>query len=177
MTTTLLIVSAALLALERVTYAAIWHRPHAFAVWVTRHARAPYTDPVQAVRGLFVGFKAVQVVVFATWVAVHGLAWPLGGGPVGALAGVTLVGAGQTLNAGVFRALGTAGVFYGNRFGRQIPWSRGFPFSLVAHPQYLGATLTIWGVFLLVRYPGADWWLLPAVETLYYLAAVRLERD
>jgi hypothetical protein len=38
-----------------------------------------------------------------------------------------------------------------------------------------GAFLTLWGVFLALRSPHADWYVLPAVETVYYPAATRLE--
>lgn len=34
----------------------------------------------------------------------------------------------------------------------------------------------MWGLFLLVRYPNADWWIVPAIETAYYTAGARLER-
>jgi hypothetical protein len=39
-----------------------------------------------------------------------------------------LIAIGQTLNAGVFYQLGSVGVFYGNRFGHDVEWCRGFPF-------------------------------------------------
>jgi len=52
---------------------------------------------------------------------------------------------------------------------------REFPFSLLSYPQYVGTMLTIWGVFLALRSPHADWYVLPAVETVYYAAATWLE--
>ena len=52
---------------------------------------------------------------------------------------------------------------------------REFPFSLLSHPQYVRTMLTIWGVFLALRFPHADWHVLRAVETVYYAAAARLE--
>jgi hypothetical protein len=50
-----------------------------------------------------------------------------------------------------------------------------FPFSLLAHPQYVGTLLTIWGGFTLVRFPRDDWWALPLLETVYYLGGMWLE--
>ena len=35
--------------------------------------------------------------------------------------------AGQALNVSVFHRLGKIGVFYGNKLGYRIPWSRKFP--------------------------------------------------
>jgi len=56
---------------------------------------------------------------------------------------------GQLFNGGVYQSIGEAGVYYGCRLGKQVPWVFGFPFSVVPHPQYLGATVSIWGgVFL-----------------------------
>jgi len=52
-------------------------------------------------------------------------------------------------------------------FAPKIPWCGAFPFSIVAHPQYVGTVLTIWGVFLILRFPHGDWLVLPALETLY----------
>ena len=46
---------------------------------------------------------------------------------------------------------------------------------MVAHPQYVGAVLTIWGFFLVMRFPHADWFLLPAVETVYYSVGAYFE--
>jgi methylene-fatty-acyl-phospholipid synthase len=76
---------------------------------------------------------------------------------------------GQSLNLSVFWRLGNAGVFYGSKFGRRIPWCRSFPFSVLSHPQYAGAVLSIWGLFLILRFPAEDWWVLPALETAYYV--------
>ena len=56
-----------------------------------------------------------------------------------------------------------------------MPRCRAFPFSLLAHPQYVGTLLTIWGGFMLVRFSHEDWWALPLLETVYYLGGMWLE--
>ncbi|GBG30815.1 Phosphatidyl-N-methylethanolamine N-methyltransferase [Hondaea fermentalgiana] len=56
---------------------------------------------------------------------------------------------GQLFNGGVYQSIGEAGVYYGCRLGQTVPWVFGFPFSVVPHPQYLGATVSIWGGVLL----------------------------
>jgi len=84
--------------------------------------------------------------------------------------------AGQALNVSVFHRLGKIGVFYGNKLGYRIPWSRKFPFSCLKHPQYVGALLTIWGFFLVMRFPYDDWYLLPVLETVYYGFGAYFER-
>jgi methylene-fatty-acyl-phospholipid synthase len=75
----------------------------------------------------------------------------------------------------VFQLLGREGAFYGSQFGKTVPWSTAFPFSILEHPQYIGAVLTIWGVFLLFLFPFPDWWVIPSIETVYYAAGARLE--
>jgi methylene-fatty-acyl-phospholipid synthase len=92
------------------------------------------------------------------------------------MAGIALFLAGQVLNFSVFWRLGRTGVFYGNRLGHRVPRITGFPFSIVPHPQYTGTLVSIWGLFLIMRYPNPDWVVLPLLETVYYLAAMRLER-
>ena len=88
-----------------------------------------------------------------------------------------LIAAGQTLNVSVFRALGKTGVFYGNRLGQPVPWKRTFPFTWFEHPQYLGTVLTIWGFFVLMRFPAHDWLFVPVLETVYYAVGAYFERD
>jgi methylene-fatty-acyl-phospholipid synthase len=90
--------------------------------------------------------------------------------------GATMVAAGQGLNLAVFYRLGKIGVFYGNKLGYRIPWSRKFPFSCLKHPQYIGALLSIWGFFLAIRFPHDDWYWLPALETIYYSLGAYFER-
>ena len=55
-----------------------------------------------------------------------------------------LAAGGQSLNAGIFRAIGHAGVYYGFKLGEEIPWVDGFPFNVVSHPQYVGSVMTVW---------------------------------
>jgi len=93
---------------------------------------------------------------------VTGLAW-------------ALAVAGQVLVVSTFYRLGRAGVFFGDRLGYAVPRCRKFPFSLLSHPQYVGTLLTIWGGFMLVRFPNADWYALPVLETIYYLGGMWLE--
>lgn len=165
---------ALLLSLERLAYAWIWQRPDAFRAWV---ARSSALSPVIALERLFYLFKAIQVVTFTGWCLcfgeLHG--WPEAAFSLHAAIAVALVVVGQVLNAAVFMKLGRVGVFYGNRFGHRVAWVEGFPFSLVDHPQYVGTLMTIWGVFLLFRFPFGDWFVLPALSTFYYVCGMLAE--
>jgi methylene-fatty-acyl-phospholipid synthase len=163
----MLVGSALALAIERVVYGVIWHRPDRF----TRFCRglAPSRDPVDLLSALFVGFKGIQAVVFLAWCVAHGGIAARDSGEIPLLvSGVGLLAAGQILNVSVFLRLGRTGVFYGNRLGHDVPWCEGFPFSAIRHPQYLGTVLSIWGIFVLARYPAPDWAVLPLLETVYY---------
>mgnify|MGYP006274276003 CR=1 FL=1 len=172
------LLAAALLSVERLTYRYAWKRPGRFAARVRRTRFLRTSDPVQGLRSLFVGFKLIQVGVLLGWCMWFGRTWlPLPEAPpVAITAGVTLIVIGQILNASVMHRLGNEGVFYGNRFGRDIPWQTGFPFSLVAHPQYLGALASVWGFMLAMRFPNPDWVVVPLISTVYYAAGARLER-
>lgn len=80
--------------------------------------------------------------------------------PLTTLLSLVLVGCGQTLNAGIFQAIGHAGVYYGYKLGHMIPWVEGFPFNVVSHPQYVGSVMTIWGAAVLLwsqSPPGFGW--------------------
>jgi methylene-fatty-acyl-phospholipid synthase len=167
--------AAGLLSLERVWYACVWRAPDAFKAWCARSALG---EPVDVMRLSFFGFKILQCSVFLAWCLIHGdgSLLPLGGNALSLAAGTGLVVAGQILNVSVFYRLGKVGVFYGNKLGYRVPWCRKFPFSCLRHPQYVGALLAIWGLFLIMRFPHDDWYLLPALETVYYTLSAYAER-
>ena len=170
--------AAALLSLERVTYLWIWHAPDKFQ---RRCGDSPLGDvraPVVALRKLFYGFKILQCAVFLAWCYIHGDGTfvALAGDAFANFVGAALIVIGQWLNLSVFYRLGDIGVFYGNKFGYEIPWNHKFPFSIIDHPQYVGALLTIWGFFLVARFPHDDWYILPTLETAYYFAGAYFER-
>jgi len=168
-----------LLSLERVTYIGISRYPD---FWLARCRRPPVrwlaADPVVAVRRLFMGFKALQLGVFLAWCMVLGGALvPLPTAPLAmALAGLAVIAVGQWLNGLVFRRLGPRAVFFGSELGDEGRLVTGFPFSLIPHPQYAGAVLSVWGFFLVMRYPNPDWIVLPLIETALYVLGARLER-
>jgi methylene-fatty-acyl-phospholipid synthase len=149
-----------------------------FRAWCARPALAWIGEPVHALQWLFIGFKGLQIAVFLVWCGVHGhgTLLPAAAAPGPLAIGTLLIACGLVLNAGVFYRLGTVGVFYGNRLGHYVPWSHEFPFSHFNHPQYLGALLSIWGFFVVMRFPEADWFALPLLETVYYAVGMRLER-
>lgn len=179
MTAWMLCAAAALLSVERVAYIVIWRDPAAFRRWSCRSGVATFDDPVESLALLFVAFKVLQMSVFLGWhLAVgDGTLWPYSRDPGILAAGLVLIGLGQALNLSVFQRLGKAGVFYGNRFGYPVSWCREFPFTWFDHPQYVGTVTSIWGFFLLMRFPAPDWIVLPVLETLYYTAGAYLERD
>ena len=171
-----LLVAAAVLSLERMCYVWIWRAPDAFRALCARPAVAG--QPVDVVQKLFYGFKGLQLAVFIGWCSWYGgaLPLPLRGSAVSLGVGGVLIITGQMLNLGVFYRLGKVGVFYGNKFGHAIPWCRKFPFSLLKHPQYIGTVCSIWGFFLIMRFPHDDWYLLPSLETIYYILGAYFEQ-
>jgi len=86
--------------------------------------------------------------------------------PLKAVLILQLFSVGQLLNVQVYNKIGEAGVYYGTRLGIEVPWVYGFPFSVVPHPQYFGATLSFWATFLLLSSPAT------ASQGLYVLCVV-----
>ncbi len=177
MTLGILLIAAAALSVERACYVWIARAPDVFRRWCARPLVARLGEPVAVVRALFCGFKAVQLSVFVGWCHLYGDGWltPADHDALVLGAGGGLILVGQVLNVGVFYRLGAVGVFYGDRLGYEVPWCRDFPFSVLAHPQYVGAVLSIWGFFVAMRFPADDWILLPALETVYYTVGTWLE--
>jgi len=173
----LLLAAAALLSLERAAYIGIVRAPAAFRRWCAHPAVAWIGEPVAIVRTLFYGAKALQVSVFLGWCYVHGggsLA-PATSDPAVLGVGAAVMIIGQVLVWAVFYRLGPVGAFFGDRLGHDVGWCHAFPFSLFAHPQYVGTVMTIWGFFFAMRFPLEDWYVLPVVETVYYAFGGYLE--
>lgn len=173
-----LVGAALLLLIERGAYVWIWNYPTTFRAWCAHPMVQWIGGSVEVVRALFVIFKLVQAGVFLGWFWIHGHGQIVPtDSPGAAITGILLLLVGQTLNLGVFARIGTTGVFYGNRFGHVLPWVDSFPFSIVSHPQYVGTVLSIWGLFIIVRFPHHDWFVLPLIESVYYAIGSYFESD
>ena len=170
--------AAALLSLERLCYVWVWRSPESFRTFCAHPAVASFGEPVAVLQKLFYCFKGLQFAVFFAWCGVYGQESlvPASSSIFSPVVGGALIVVGQIFNFGVFYRLGTIGVFYGNRFGYELPWCREFPFSLLQHPQYVGTLLSIWGFFLAMRFPHGDWYLLPMLETAYYVLGAYFEQ-
>jgi len=170
-----LVVAGALLALERACYVWIGRWPQSFSAWVARPSVASLGDPVAVVEKLFYGFKILQLAVFVGWCYLHDPSLMPTAPPTVVGPAVVLFLAAQSLVMIGFYRLGRVTVFFGDRLGYEAPWCSAFPFSVLPHPQYLGAVLSIWAFFAVMRYPHADWYLIPVIETVYYVAGTALE--
>lgn len=171
----LLIAATLALSVERACYVWIARAPGSFRRWCARSWLAGLGSAIAIVRTLFVVFKLVQGAVFLGWCVALGDGLPTVTPGPGAATGAGLILVGQVLSTLVFYRLGRVGTFFGDRLGYEVPWCRAFPFSVLSHPQYVGAVLTIWGIFLLARFPHEDWALLPVLETGLYVAGAYLE--
>lgn len=171
------LLAALLLTIERVTYYWVSHNSDRWLALCASPSLARLGEPSEIVQLLFYGFKILQMIVFLGWCMYFSGSWlPLPtGGPLSLGLGFSFITVGTLLNFSVFYRLGTTGVFYGKQFGKDIPWVHGFPFSLLKHPQYIGTLLSIWGFFIVMRYPHGDWIILPLLETLYYSLGAKLE--
>jgi methylene-fatty-acyl-phospholipid synthase len=171
--------AAALLSLERICYVVVWRASDAFRAWCARAMLTRHRDPIDVLMILFGLFKALQLAVFLAWCYLHsdGTLRPATTSGWVLAIGAAVIAAGQFLSLSVFSRLGKAGVFYGNKLGYAIPWCRTFPFTWFTHPQYVGTVLSIWGFFFFMRFPQDDWFVLPALETIYYVVGAHLEQD
>ena len=177
MSVAMLAIAAVLLALERVCYIVIARAPDLVVALCARLGWTREDAPIAVVEALFYAFKALQLSVFVAWCYVHGgeFPWPRYHDLFVTGLAAALALAGQVLVFATFYRLGRIGVFFGDQLGYVVRRCREFPFSVLSHPQYVGTVLTIWGGFLLVRFPHDDWYVLPVLETIYYLAGMWLE--
>lgn len=157
-----MLLAGALIALSSAFYTWVWLHPSAFA------RLCGGSEPCLRMSLLSNALKLAQFaacIASTDWARAAAL-------PVGVLlCAAALAVLGQHLNALVYLRLGTAGVYYGSRFGRSLPWVSAYPFSVVPHPQYVGSSLSVAAAAVLVPWPIAAWW----VANYVYLAL--LESD
>ena len=174
----LFLFAAFVFSLKRLFYAWAFFRPQQVQLLAQSRMLQPYgLDPVRIVEFSFYLFHTLQAFVIIYW-CYHfsgSLLPDLGKSPVFFVLAIIALFIGIVLNAGVFLQLGRRGVFYGNRFGHDIPFCTGFPFSIVRHPQYFGSVLVLWSIFFIMRFPNEDWWWIPAFETASYILGSKLE--
>jgi phosphatidyl-N-methylethanolamine N-methyltransferase len=169
------LIAGALLAVERACYVWIARRPRSFRAWAARPSVAWLGEPVAVVEKLFYAFKVQQLAVFIGWCYLHDPSLMPSAPPAVIAVSVVLFVAGQSLVMIGFYRLGRVAVFFGDRLGYDAPWCSAFPFSVLPHPQYLGAVVSSWAFFAVMRYPHADWYVIPLIETIYYVAGATLE--
>eukprot|EP00878_Enallax_costatus_P008331 GHUV01008709.1.p2 GENE.GHUV01008709.1~~GHUV01008709.1.p2 ORF type:complete len:196 (+),score=8.20 GHUV01008709.1:519-1106(+) len=140
-------VTMPMIALPHFLYAFIWFKPKA---WMRMFPK----NPVDAFATAGLVGKVLQFTTVLLWFSsLHSSGLCLDKSQITLvqfLAFLLLVGYGQSLNVGIFQAIGHDGVYYGFKLGKQIPWVTGWPFDTVSHPQYVGSVLSIWGMLALV---------------------------
>lgn len=132
----------------------IWNRPETFT---ELSKKAPLNrlggHPVDVFAGLEVVAKLVQLTSLVLFLgsagrsAAYGAVFAAPGWCWLMLASFVVLG--QVLNFAMYAAIGNAGVYYGFKLGKTVPWCSGFPFNVgLRHPQYVGVVLTLWGVLM-----------------------------
>ncbi|KAG7036543.1 Phosphatidyl-N-methylethanolamine N-methyltransferase [Cucurbita argyrosperma subsp. argyrosperma] len=110
-------------------YYVLWTRPQ---LWVNLCGK--WCEPSKLMAQVSVFLKLLQ---FLSILHVSSFSWPP------PLYFWPLMAFGQFLNFRVYQLLGEAGVYYGVRFGKNIPWVTEFPFGYIKDPQYVGSILSL----------------------------------
>ena len=147
--------TAFIIAAPFVWYFVMWTQPK---WWINFSEQQLKMDPSQAMYKIGMTCRVVLHMMVPAWWYITA-ATPVAFSEVPAwrlAAGLLAIIVGQILNAGVFRAIGIEGVFYGRRFGKKLPWVTTWPFGgpySVRHPQYVGSCLTCVGLALFLYTP------------------------
>lgn len=146
------------LSFERACYTFVWCFPSKF--WKVAHSepmKAVADNPVDIiVRTMFYPSKVLQCgsMLWFYLAKAPPVTSVFDISAYAYLCAIQLIACGQILNAGIYRAIGKAGVYYGFKYGIDVPWCNSFPFNVcTAHPQYLGATMTSFGAVILLSTP------------------------
>eukprot|EP00929_Paragymnodinium_shiwhaense_P115907 TRINITY_DN85079_c0_g1_i1.p1 TRINITY_DN85079_c0_g1~~TRINITY_DN85079_c0_g1_i1.p1 ORF type:complete len:219 (-),score=22.60 TRINITY_DN85079_c0_g1_i1:258-914(-) len=157
----------ATMAMPHCLYAAIWERPKAFQELAENGPlKVLGANAVEVFGKLVLAVKSLQIGTVLSWcewglLPAVGFMAPNGGlaiaraitsaAPARLALGCSFLAAGQSLNLGIYNAIGKDGVYYGFKMGRPVPWATGFPFNLgLRHPQYVGSMLSWTGLFTLL---------------------------
>ena len=157
-----------LLASPFLFYTVLWFIP---SLWVSMIGSAQPSDTMAQVAHVL---KLVQGYVLYSLCKDHYLMpgqWIEELGQTTVICSVFLMVLGQYLNVSVYNALGTNGVYYGVRFGIDVPWCHDFPYNVswLKHPQYVGSIMSIIAAIPLIQLP-LTWCVvafLPGVECLW----------
>ena len=145
--------SALLISLPHWFYAFIWLQPKRYINFSKTYLSLE-SHPVDTMALIATILKPIQFLSFIFWYIGTGAMNNLYDLSIWSyLLFIILFGIGQILNAGIYKAVGKDGVYYGIKLGKKIPWCTGFPFNVVAHPQYVGSVLTAWAVFYILYTP------------------------
>lgn len=122
-----------ILSASAIFYTLIWRSPRR---WVALVAPA---DPCAVMALVAHALKLAQLTAVARVTDWASVARAVSANAALTTVAVALFVFGQHLNALVYARLGARGVYYGSKLGKPVPWIRGYPFSVVRDPQYVGA--------------------------------------
>eukprot|EP00457_Paulinella_chromatophora_P019574 gb/GEZN01021288.1/.p1 GENE.gb/GEZN01021288.1/~~gb/GEZN01021288.1/.p1 ORF type:complete len:198 (+),score=3.89 gb/GEZN01021288.1/:50-643(+) len=170
-----LIALMCLIASPHVLYAFVWIYPEVFISYIHSVTTA---QPLDVFARMGISLKFVEFFALLLW------AWDLGiplnfkkASATQKCTAVIYFSVGQLLNIWTYQSLGRDGVYYGARLGRPVPWVNGFPFSTLSHPQYIGCSLSAWGVAA-IMVPATnrqEWNDLACIATLCYVITACIE--
>jgi len=166
-----------LLSLQNISYTLVWVRSQAFTQFCKRNKLG---NPVDVVVAIFLANKTLQLIAPAVWyfsiASIPSLS-NLTTYQVGTA--IQFIAIGQLFNIAIYQAIGKAGVYYGTRLGKSIPWVSGFPFNVISHPQYCGVVMTVFGLVVLLHtsvHCQSGLFGLFVVQTLLYVAMGLVEQ-
>lgn len=127
-------------------YTYLWWYPQRFVDSVCSDG----ADPSHRMAQISTGLKIVQFLALLSVASFSSNLYP-------PWWSVVLFLAGQFLNMRAYQLLGESGIYYGNRFGKEIGWVTEFPYGTIKDPQYVGSILSLIGITCWVPWR----WVLP----------------
>jgi len=139
-------------------YYVLWHNPE---VWIR------FSDPRDPCEAMSRGSFLIKMIQYGSALTIISITpdYPLWV----YLLELMLILVGQYLNYRVYALLGMDGVYYGTRFGKNIPWVTEFPYSHMSDPQYIGCILTVLGIAIFMP------WHFTVLGVISYLVNIKIE--
>ena len=138
--------------LDKILYTFIWLYPKKFMNLI--NTENSYTS-VNCMFYISIIIKIIQFVVLIYYLYIH---FPYFNkldiiNKKFLIVGFATLFVGQYLNYNVYKQLKKIGVYYGTKFGLNIPWCYKFPYNIswLKHPQYIGNILTFISIYFIFK--------------------------
>ena len=147
-----------LLSPERIFYVVVCYNPDIITKFFPK-------NEVRFISKMCLFFKMYQLSIFYLYFISYDVNLKF------SLLGTFLFLKGQLLNLYCFYLLKEEGILYGNKYNKNLPWIKLFPYNILNNPQFVGVVISIWGMW----FNTTDPYTIPMISSVLYYMGAKIE--